>query len=707
MNRLKRVGSIRALTFRASRYIACLLPGGRIRAFGKVPNSISAILVINLDRQPQRWRRVLRELARFRTVDGLRLTTIVRRLVAVDARDGKAVAATADVDVAYRMRDQLFVQPQQELADCFEPDEIIRMTRQEIAVARSHVEAWKAIAAGNEDYVLVVEDDIWLRPGAAKLIDRGWQEALDRCLDQSGPRLLYFSYMDAGNTAERKDPSDALFRPIRGLWFLSAYVLSRDGAMDLLRAMPIVGPVDLWMNFRLDELGAFALSSPAIFQREDGGSDNSYSILPYLARCGVVNAGSGRTRSEKESMGIVLASTNDNEHEHLSMALSMLGLRVRAYDGNEKPIDARTLATLAETYEALVNAPLTPDAAAAVSARSDAYFLLTEEECLHGGPLQQGVLPKARVAVVQGGSERNSWRAICSLLSLPLPDEPFPTGTPRSWRLFRDDREEIGGRLPSFTTASVPFDDSPWVLPSHSGWQPKNINKQESLPPSGELLVSASMTASSACFVPLNETFPGNRAMFSRDALIYEGDGTHLIASKTPNTLRRYRSGAFASAHSFSHVRCEAEIRAAKGAGLITGFFLHRDRPRQEIDIELLGDKPGYMLANVYFNPGDDGAAFGFGYRGTPFYIDLGFDTTTEFHLYTIDWHPDRIRWIVDGKLVHERVSWDPTPIPYLPMRLYANLWIPESRALAGRLNEEVLPATAIFRNIAVYNGIR
>lgn len=548
---------------------------------------------------------------------------MVERLAAVDARDGKAVAATADVDAVYKMRDQLFVHPQQELADCFEPDEIIRMTRQEIAVARSHVEAWKAIVAGRDEYVLIVEDDIWLKPGAARAIDRGWQEALDRCADRGGPRLLYFSYMDAGNTAQRKNSSEALFQPVRGLWFLSAYVLSRDGAGDLLRAMPIVGPVDLWMNFRFQELDALALVSPVISQNLDGDSDNSYSILPYLARCGLVNAGSGKGHPAKKSMRFVLASTGDNECEQLPMALSMLGLRVRAFDGNENPINANTLAKLTDVYDAFVNAPLAPDASASVMARSDVHFLYTEDALSRPEPFKD-VLLNTRVSFIKVDSEHKSWEPICSPLGLPLPDEPFPNGTPRSWRMFRDDREEARRTSAEFKGASVPFDDSPWVLPSQCEWQPMNVSTPETLPLLSEALVAASLKSSDTRFVALNETFPGNRAMFSRDALVSKNGATHLVASKSAIAQRRYRSGALASVQSFRHVRCEAEIRAAKGSGLITGFFLHRDGPRQEIDIELLGDKPGYMLTNVYFNPGEDGSAFSFGYRGTPIYINLG-----------------------------------------------------------------------------------
>ena len=60
--------------------------------------------------------------------------------------------------------------------------------------------------------------------------------------------------------------------------------------------------------------------------------------------------------------------------------------------------------------------------------------------------------------------------------------------------------------------------------------------------------------------------------------------------------------------------------------------------------------------------------------------------------------------WSVDGKVVHKRVGWDPTPLPHLPMRLNANLWVPRSEELAGRLDESVLPAMASFRNVSIWS---
>jgi GR25 family glycosyltransferase involved in LPS biosynthesis len=703
MNLHEAPGALRRLAFRIARTTASIIPGGRIAAFGAGNEMIGSVLVVNLDRQPRRWRCVLRELGRFRTSDGASLTSIVRRFAALDARDGRAVAATADVDPTYRIGNQLYVQPNARLEECFGVDEPIRMTRQEVAVARSHIEVWKTIATGPDNFVLVLEDDVWFRRGAAAAIDRGWREALRRCRSEGGPRLLYLSYADAGGTAERADVCEALFRPIRGLWFLSGYVLSRDGAAMLLQAMPVVGPVDMWVNYRFEELGALALSSPAILQRQDSASDNSYSVLPYLARAGIVDAGSGSMSPERMRSGPVLAWTADSEREGLAMALSMLGLRVRVFDGDEKAIRTQDLPNIFEVFDALVDPPLEPGALSAVIARTDSRFILEANAALWS-EIEPERLPPSQTAVLSHDRpDARSWEQLCTLLGLAEPAQTFPVGAPRGLRVFRDDRPDATRQSAvNLWRKDYPLDDSPWVLPPQSDWQSRPAIGQP-VPLAGGLLIHAAMTTVTPSFTGLVETFPGNLASFAREGLIYDDDGAHLIISKASAGIRQYCSGAFVSGHFFEHGRFEAEIRAASGSGLVTGFFLHRDAPRQEIDVELAGDDPRRMLVNVYFNPGDDGAILGFGYRGSPCRIDLGFDATLDFHLYAIDWRPGRVAWLVDGRIVHERVGWDPTPLPHLPMRLHGNLWAPRSEELAGRVDNDTLPSTATFRNVSVW----
>ncbi|WP_196814817.1 family 16 glycosylhydrolase [Mesorhizobium sp. L103C131B0] len=594
---------------------------------------------------------------------------------------------------------QLFVQPDARLQECFGLDEPIRMTRQEVAVARSHIEAWKAIANGSDGHVLVLEDDIWFRRGAATAIDRGWRAALERCGKDHGPPLLYLSYRDAGGTAERIDECEALFRPVRGLWFLSGYVLSPDGAAALLRSMPVVGPADLWINHRLSELGALALASPAILQREDGPSDNSYSVLPYLARAGIVDSGSGAMRPDQAPSGQVLAWSSGGQQESLAMALSMLGLRVRAFDGDEKPIDAKQLSALGGIFDALVDAPLTPEALSAAIKQSGTKFIV-EPNAAFRTALE--LKRPSRLTVLNERQDGRTWAQLCAPLGLTEPVHAFPIGTPRTWRMFRDDRSDGSPTAiaRTFTEVSL-LDDSPWVLPAQAIWERGRVSNRHMSSP-GTTVLAAGMDSPSPWLKTLVETFPGNLASFATVGLRHGPDGVQLTLSKAIDGVRPFQSGAFASTRPFGHGRFEAEIKAAPGSGLVTGFFLHRESPRQEIDVELSGNDPQRMLVNVYFNPGDEGSAMGFGYRGSPCRIELGFDATEDFHTYAIEWRPNTIIWSVDGHVVHERVSWDPTPVPHLPMHRHGNLWVPRSEELAGPLDEAFLPATAHFRNASV-----
>ena len=483
---------------------------------------------------------------------------------------------------------------------------------------------------------------------------------------------------------------------------VSGYVLSREGAATLLRAMPVIGPVDLWMNYRFAELGALALNSPAIEQRHDEASDNAYSVLPYLARAGVVDAAHGIKPPATTHAGPVLAWTAGGEREGLAMALSMLGLRVRVYNGDEEPLHETTLQEVVRTFDALIDAPVVPTVLSAAAA-NERYVILMEADAPIPPGLERERLPPSRTAILTlNGSEYPSWEVLCRVLRLSTPTEAFPAGAPRAFGLFRDARPTTRpGPAERIRANTGSMDESPWVLPPSSSWQPApNGNRPHNA--ASAIVAQASMTEASTLFPGITETFPGNLASFVPDGLRHGTEGARLEIDALESGVRPYRSGAIASVRSFGHGRFEAEIRAAPGSGLITGFFLHRAAPRQEIDIEFAGADPWRMLVNVYFNPGDDGTNMSFGYRGSPCRIDLGFDATAAFHRYAIDWRPGRLTWLVDGRVVHQRVGWDPTPIPHLNMRLHANLWAPRSAELAGPIDESALPASAFVKNLSV-----
>ena len=702
MNIQKASNAIRKFAFYLGRAALALSPGGRISSFGAGDERIGSIIVVNLDRQPGRWLQMRRELGRFRTADGAPLTSITHRFSAIDARDGRAVAATSDVDTRYRIGDQLYVQPDANLGACFDVDEPVRMTRQEVAVARSHIEVWKAITKGTDEYVLVLEDDVWFKGGAARAIDRGWLAALRHCCSKGGPRLLYVSYSDAAGTAERIILSDDLFRPVRGLWFLSGYVLSRKGADMLLKAMPVNGPVDLWMNYRFDALEALALSSPAVLQRLDTGSDNAYSILPFLARAGTIDTSSTSLPTDKTHAGPILGWTCGGAHDELAMALSMLGLRVRVFDDCDPPVLACDLVQMFETFDAIIDPPTPLSDINTAFTKLDAKYIF--EDGVVCAMHQSIAHPSSKTVILRSHDGDDArWKPLCALLELPEPVQPFPTGALRVHRVFRVDRSQTTGfvRPSGLQRPSDMLDESPWILPPTSAWQPV-LSDRPILTPAVTSILQASMKDSPSAFRTLTETFPGNMAAFTTDGLVQSETSVGLTLGKGTTHGRPYRSGAFASVAPFAYGRFEAELKAAAGPGLVTGFFLHRDTPRQEIDIELIGDDPRMMLANVYFNPGDCGSTMAFGYRGSPCRIHLGFDATLDFHHYAIEWRPEGITWLVDGRIVHTRGGWDPTPIPHLPMHLHGNLWAPRSQEFAGCIIDKHLPATATFRNVSI-----
>src|SRR5262249_27939928 len=119
-----------------------------------------------------------------------------------------------------------------------------------------------------------------------------------------------------------------------------------------------------------------------------------------------------------------------------------------------------------------------------------------------------------------------------------------------------------------------------------------------------------------------DDTFGGNLALFRPSNVAIRHDiGALLVVKKESLGVRDYSAGAISSRNQFLYGRFETVLRATNIPGLVTGFFLHRDSPRQEIDAEIVGKRSSYLLVNVFYNPGVDGARFDYGYRGTPCYV--------------------------------------------------------------------------------------
>lgn len=677
------------------------IPAGR--------DHIADIHVINLDRQPERLSAVHRELSRIVDAAGQPLS---QRLIRHPACDARAVPVgtleSPDIDPYYTLADQLFVEPQPHaLPANFDLSRPIRMTDAEVAVAQSHIDVWTKIAGSAAPYSLVLEDDVWFERGFGRLLDMAWREM--RAVDKAEPSfdILYLSYKEVRHGAPKIAFSPSVFRPERGLWYLSGYVLSKRGAQRLLALLPCRGPVDLWINQKFNALEVRAVRRSVIPQRFDLQSTNSYSVLPALSQIGILNDGTpGAFHQTPTETPVFAFGAPGSGLSSLAMALSMLGYRCCS-DLDDLPhseLDRLLKGRRGRIFDAYVNvASLARHIATLKQQHPGARFIVCGGADPRSTEIATFLAAAGEGMLHLEGGGAGGWRALCEYLRIAPPSARYPYVPDRGHRALR--RAAIS-KPAAANWRRLRHDVSPWVAPARREWRGIDVDPFE--PPATS---ESAWTRFEDDFIELNsprwmlrdDTFPGNLALF-RPANVSIGPvgGIELQVAQASLGVRDLSAAAVSSREHYLYGRFEVTLQATDVPGLVTGFFLHRDSPRQEIDVEITGDRPDRVLVNVFYNPGSDGAKFDYGYRGTPVSIDLGFDASKALHTYTIEWGPDEIRWLVDGRLVLRRVLWDPTPIPHLPMMLHVNTWPTRSRELAGRLDLQTLPAAARVRRIAV-----
>jgi GR25 family glycosyltransferase involved in LPS biosynthesis len=437
---------------------------------------IEHIYVINLNRHSSRWDEMEKELRHVRDCSGGALWNLTERHVAVDATHlDQEPVKDSQIDPTYTLQDQLYVEPQPlTITTRMELDSCIHMSRQEIAVARSHIEVWRRVAQGADEYALILEDDVWFRSCFTKSLDLAWNEIMCEGNSRSSLDILYLSYEEVKNGAPKTFLSSEVFRPMRGLWHLSGYVLSRSGAMKLLRFLPCRGPIDLWINHQFQFLDVRALKKSVISQRRDVSSSNLYSILPALTKIGAIT-------SEKASLfhlyptarPVIAFGAPGSGLSSLAMGISMLGYRCCS--------DLQTLPTPElemllsgkndRMFNAYVNIQILDANVRTLKVKyPDAKFIIA---CNTIGLKNDNDLSRiltdlegADVAIFPLDSP-NKWKIICEHLGCAPPVSPFP------------ELSDLGQRQPLCRTEvdavlrhEVPRrDKSPWIAKTRQGWQ--------------------------------------------------------------------------------------------------------------------------------------------------------------------------------------------------------------------------------------------
>jgi endo-1,3-1,4-beta-glycanase ExoK len=114
--------------------------------------------------------------------------------------------------------------------------------------------------------------------------------------------------------------------------------------------------------------------------------------------------------------------------------------------------------------------------------------------------------------------------------------------------------------------------------------------------------------------------------------------------------------------------RYEVVMTAARGLGVISSMFTytgpHFGTQHDEIDFEFLGRDTTKVWLNRFVDgqklPGE--------------WVDLGFDSAEEPHLYAFEWTPESIVWTVDGREMLRAEAPEKT-MPVTPGMIYLNIW--------------------------------
>lgn len=710
MNNGKLDGLFARILYRAFLSTRYLFPSSATSAISaqRRNDAIGRIYVINLDRHDERWRGMRRELRRVRDRSGKPITQIARRFSAVDAKYYNGTPSAEVVQTAYSLADQLFVDPHPLPKSENAHNSRVQMTQQEVAVALSHIGVWKEISRGPRGYTLVLEDDVYFRRGFARSLDRAWVDVSSQ-RDSAPTDIIYLSYKEAQAGAAKHSVSRFLFEPARGLWFLSGYVLSRRGARKLLRHLPVRGPIDLWMNHQFADLDVFATTEPLIKQRRDLDSSNEYSILPILSKVGIITEEKPLLFDPPDlPTPVIGVGEGGSGLTSLSMALSMLGYRCCS-DVSSLPVEERSRLFRNEkrVFDAYVNVASLDSADCLELARvyPGARFIITNTRSTIANELADTLEEDSGSVLVLSNGHQDKWALLSRFLGCDYPSHPYPECRERSPREVKIQISDADDSRTSHPARVLERDPSPWTI-DRRDWRGIRCTEVDGAKPCYTIThgePNDRRELDPQFWTLRDDTFPSNLALYRPSNISIDEDGvTRLQLREESTPVRGLTAACICSRDRYLYGKFGADVRPPAVSGVITGIFLHRNRPRQEIDIEFLGARPTKMLINVFYNPGGEGAKLEYGYRGTPVLIDLGFDASAEFHRYEIEWNESSIRWWVDGELAHERVCWNPTPIPHLPMQLNANIWHSRSEELAGPLSRKDLPVVAEFKRLQV-----
>ncbi len=206
----------------------------------------------------------------------------------------------------------------------------------------------------------------------------------------------------------------------------------------------------------------------------------------------------------------------------------------------------------------------------------------------------------------------------------------------------------------------------------------------------------------------MTHSWGGNLAVFSSQSPLIE-DGQLLLrllpapeGTRADGEDKSFLGAEVRSRDTLTYGRVRARARFARGSAVVSSLVtIYTPWPADdwnELDIESLGKDPTEVQFNtmVYTGPKlTPPVTEAVSPTQDPHLEALGFDSSLDYHEYTIEWTPEEATFWVDGEL---RYAWsERIDLMRLPQNVLLTIWASDSESWAGPVAAETTGATAAF----------
>ena len=213
----------------------------------------------------------------------------------------------------------------------------------------------------------------------------------------------------------------------------------------------------------------------------------------------------------------------------------------------------------------------------------------------------------------------------------------------------------------------------------------------------------------------MTHSWDSNLALFSQETVAFEAGVLALRLLPAPagtvddtGSRKQFLGAEVRSKQTLTYGRVRARVQFAQGSAVVSALVtIYTPWPADnwnELDIEVLGAPPTSTQLNVMVYTGQavtPPVTQSVAPTQDPLKVDLGFDPATSFHIYEMEWTPERVRFLVDAQVV--RVWTSRIDRLTLPQNVLLTIWASSSAAWAGAVNADTGQAKALFDWVELY----